>query len=312
MFPTQFDEKVFSQENTGEEVRLDLSKLFFAKIKSTSDISEVPTGMSLFDEEPSVEELFQRNKEWLTPEEELVVPEQDETCNEPLVIDDEGLELFANSDFYEEGDKLSEFNLNYNLDLSEEGLNLDDRGCLAKDLEEEAQGVKIIDPTSVSPQPEPQPEVVKPKKKVGRKKIPTGMDQRKDVVLKKVLRKIRNYYWKDFQTCTKFPIKKRGKADDAFLKDCLDIYIKKVFKQDPKPGMVRTLSNLMCVKDSKKKENLIYQTLYKFSFTRFKKVTRNSNFRYLVHRYSENVESGSLTPDESIGLQMIINVTNKS
>ena len=63
---------------------------------------------------------------------------------------------------------------------------------------------------------------------------------------------------------------------------------------------------------NKKNENLIYQTLYKFSFTRFRKVTKNSNFRYLVKRYHQIVDKESLTHDETVGLEMIINVTNKA
>jgi len=84
-----------------------------------------------------------------------------------------------------------------------------------------------------------------PKKKVGRRRIQTGMSQRKDVVLKKVLRKIRNFYWSDFQNCTNISMKKRERLSEERLKVHLKDYIKKSFSQDPKPGMVRTLTNLM-------------------------------------------------------------------
>eukprot|EP00344_Euplotes_crassus_P010045 CAMPEP_0197004396 /NCGR_PEP_ID=MMETSP1380-20130617/22119_1 /TAXON_ID=5936 /ORGANISM="Euplotes crassus, Strain CT5" /LENGTH=271 /DNA_ID=CAMNT_0042423165 /DNA_START=113 /DNA_END=928 /DNA_ORIENTATION=+ len=268
--------------------------------------SEVCPGREILDYEQNIEDLFQQHHELEASEDDQSPP----VVNEEVANFDDGqedtFEIFAKENFYEEGDKLSEFNLELNSLISSS-----DPSSVPEELAPTTPEKK-----STSKAKEVKPKVSKKRttkpKKVGRKKIETGMEQRKDVVLKKVLRKIRNYFWRDFQIYTEFPIKKRGKADDALLKDCLEIYVRKVFNLEPKPGMVRTLSNLMCGKETKQKENLIYQTLYRFSFTRFKKVTKNSSFRFLVSRYSESVDRETLTPDESIGLDMIISMSLKS
>lgn len=52
-------------------------------------------------------------------------------------------------------------------------------------------------------------EEIKQPRRPGRKRIETGMVQRKDVVLKKVLRRMRAFFWKKFNTLTKFSTRKR-------------------------------------------------------------------------------------------------------
>ena len=196
----------------------------------------------LLDQELNAEDLYQHNKEWLTPDE-------DHSVN----VDNVDFNSFV--DFNEEADNGLDFSLNYDPSVIAHEDAIKEDNSFAEELKKVEDSINILDNTCPtlancsSPSDSSNKDLViveeKPKKKVGRKKIPTGMEQRKDVVLKKVLRKIRNYYWKDFQTCTNFPIKKRGRADDAFLKDSLNTYIRKVFEQDPKPGMIRTLTNLM-------------------------------------------------------------------
>eukprot|EP00343_Euplotes_focardii_P007586 CAMPEP_0205821248 /NCGR_PEP_ID=MMETSP0206-20130828/6282_1 /ASSEMBLY_ACC=CAM_ASM_000279 /TAXON_ID=36767 /ORGANISM="Euplotes focardii, Strain TN1" /LENGTH=221 /DNA_ID=CAMNT_0053116575 /DNA_START=14 /DNA_END=679 /DNA_ORIENTATION=- len=185
----------------------------------------------ILDEELDAEDLYQQNKEWLTPDEDHSICVDNCDFNNISAFN-----LDTEDDFA--------FNMNYDPSIEAHEDAMKEDVCFDQDIENfDVDSINLFeDNTSKAT------EVIKetkPKKKVGRKKIPTGMQQRKDVVLKKVLRKIRNYYWSDFQSCTNFPIKKRGKADDIFLKESLNTYIKKTFEVDPKPGMIRTLTNLM-------------------------------------------------------------------
>ena len=62
------------------------------------------------------------------------------------------------------------------------------------------------------------------RKKIGRKPVFTGLQQRKDVVLKSLLRKIHSFYWKDINHETNY-IKQKKKRGVQYFEEWLKIYI---------------------------------------------------------------------------------------
>ena len=54
------------------------------------------------------------------------------------------------------------------------------------------------------------------RKKLGRKPIDTGLNQRKDVVLKAVLRKMHSFFWKDINSETKYIRLKKRRGIQSF------------------------------------------------------------------------------------------------
>ena len=63
------------------------------------------------------------------------------------------------------------------------------------------------------------------RKKIGRKPVFTGLQQRKDVVLKSLLRKIHSFYWKDINHETNY-IKQKKKRGVQYFEE----YLKSIFK----------------------------------------------------------------------------------
>lgn len=145
-------------------------------------------------------------------------------------------------------------------------------------------------------------------RKGGRKPIETGLSKRKDVILKKVLRTIRTYYWKAFNQATKYCIRKRRRNNESFYYQCINDYIETILKIDADTFTVKTLGDFLCMNPNRKsKENEYYDVLYRFSFAKFKNLTSNKRFCALIKIYGEITDKETLSSDEKIGLQMLIN-----
>ena len=94
------------------------------------------------------------------------------------------------------------------------------------------------------------------KKKTGRKPANTGMKKRKDVVLKTVLRKIRNLMRKDFLRHSEyFKIKRDNRLRN--LKVLLSDYILNVMGEIPTDLMIETLGIIICADDYKSYLNIL-------------------------------------------------------
>mmetsp|Transcript_31788 Transcript_31788/g.28151 ORF Transcript_31788/g.28151 Transcript_31788/m.28151 type:complete len:111 (+) Transcript_31788:318-650(+) len=88
-------------------------------------------------------------------------------------------------------------------------------------------------------------------KKKGRKPIPTGLVQRKDVVLKSLLRKIRAFYWLRFKTVTKFN-EKKNREDALYFKQKVQEYVGIEFGIKPEDLFVDTLEAFIRLKSTDK------------------------------------------------------------
>ena len=87
-------------------------------------------------------------------------------------------------------------------------------------------------------------------KRLGRPPIPTGLSKRKDVVLKTMLRRIRAYFWKDFNRKTKYLSKKKYKGL-FFLQDCLTFYIENILKEEATSEFLHLLGSFISTYDTK-------------------------------------------------------------
>lgn len=165
------------------------------------------------------------------------------------------------------------------------------------------------------------------KKKAGRKPQNTGLTLRKDLVLKTLLRRIRNYYWKDFKTCTKFNTRK-AKEDITAIEECLQEYAYKRFKAADNQELIFWLGSIMSTKNSRnlfiaalnnfdssaasmkdtiaEKVEEVHQVLYKFSFYKFQRMAKNQVFSFLIANYAQVIDRSTLTEDEVIGLEMLL------
>lgn len=227
----------------------------------------------------------------------------------------EAQKLFEDPDKF---DSLKWIWKNEDLSLSDDpslDLNLENNngeGGIAKEKEE----AKVI-PWADQPQfeftnnsPTSSPSAAKPlRKRPGRKKIHTGLNQRKDVILKKMLRRIRAYYWKRFNSITKYNVRKRSFQTSDFFYDWIRFFLLHEMKiTNPKEQMVKSLGDIMWIKENGgKTDNEVYLVLYKFSFKRFTKLAENPHFQYFVKTYAKQIEAGNLTSDEKIALKMILN-----
>lgn len=84
-------------------------------------------------------------------------------------------------------------------------------------------------------------------KKLGRKPQFTGLSQRKDVVLKSILRKIRSYFWRKFNEVTKFMALKRKKSK-CFFGDCLKSFIISELHLEPTKEMIFKFGSIISSK----------------------------------------------------------------
>ena len=165
------------------------------------------------------------------------------------------------------------------------------------------------------------------RKKLGRKPIDTGLNQRKDVVLKAVLRKMHSFFWKDINSETKYIRLKKRRGIQSF-EEWLNLYIKNKLNEKPNDHLVLVLGSIACSSDMKdfisRKPHqeskaslkrisnqlsiveLIYNTLYKFSFSKFKSLAKRPEMLTIMTYFVSRLEN-SFSEDEKIGVQILIN-----
>ena len=164
-----------------------------------------------------------------------------------------------------------------------------------------------IDPSKLKIQKtESSPQVEKKRKA---KKTKTGLRKRKDVVFKALLRKIRSYYWKNFNHTTHYNVLKKN-PHPTLYKECLKVYLDAEFAGEQNTivneELVLTLGDLMTSEGASNLSiNETYLTLYKFSIARLLKLVGNPKFMTLIHHFSDIFDEERLTKDEKKGLQMI-------
>ena len=166
--------------------------------------------------------------------------------------------------------------------------------------------------TCFSPSPISNPQSVKGEfqKKKGRRPKPTGLVQRKDVVLKSLLRRIRNFYWKRFKTLTHFNDKKNREWAEYF-RNKLEKYATIEFGEVKDEEFLDTLDSLIKLKPSKSKSWNIREWIYKFSFMRFEPLLSNKCFRELIFHFHNETNFEDLKEDLKIGLEMILKKCNE-
>lgn len=149
------------------------------------------------------------------------------------------------------------------------------------------------------------------KKRKTKRKAKTGLRKRKDVVFKALLRKIRSYYWKNFNHITKYNSLKKKESREDLYKECLRTYLQFEFNTESQEivneELILTLGDLMTSTGASNSEvNETYLTLYKFSISRLITLCKNPSFMSLIHHFSKIFEGKRLTKDEKKGLNMII------
>ena len=170
------------------------------------------------------------------------------------------------------------------------------------------------------------------RKKLGRKPIDTGLNQRKDVVLKAVLRKMHSFFWKDINSETKYIRLKKRRGIQCF-EEWLKLYIENKLNEKPNDHLILVLGSIASSSDMKdfisRKSSqeskaalkrisnqlsiveLIYNTLYKFSFSKFCTLAKSPEILKIMTYFVSKVES-SFSEDEKIGVQILINECRSS
>ncbi|CAI2380373.1 unnamed protein product [Moneuplotes crassus] len=146
------------------------------------------------------------------------------------------------------------------------------------------------------------------RKKPGRKKEYTGLTKRKDVIIKRILRKVKGFYWKGFNKFTKYNSRKRSFDAEDFFYSCVRVYLTHELKfLSPSVPMMKTLGDMMLIKAvGGKEDNEFYDTLYRYSYLKFTRLVRNKYFRFFVKLYSNKVDPLQMDSDDRIGLEMIL------
>ena len=161
--------------------------------------------------------------------------------------------------------------------------------------------------------------------KLGRKRVWTGIHQRKYVVLKSLLRKIHSFYWRDINNETNY-MKHKKKRGVHFYEACLKQYIQWKFNEEPTDGFVLTLGALACWGDMQdllvskfdtqltasyefdeqqlEIVNHIKEALHKFSFLKYCFLAKRPGMFSLMAYFSSQKEH-SLSHDERIGFQIL-------
>ena len=164
------------------------------------------------------------------------------------------------------------------------------------------------------------------RKRLGRKLVTTGLHQRKDVVLKSLLRSIHSFYWTDLNNETNY-IKQKRKIGIEYYEDCLKTYIQSKFNEESTDNFVLILGSIAFSKDMKnllqyksnnaskaykkiiqqklKMVNQIKDILYKFSFSRYCKLAKSPEM-YKIMTYFYSNKERSLIQDEEIGFEFLI------
>jgi hypothetical protein len=136
------------------------------------------------------------------------------------------------------------------------------------------------------------------KRSAGRKPENLGLMQRKDVVLKTILRKIRTWFWKDFTSVADFKSVKDNK-NEVIYSEWLKKYSSEKFSSNQSETFMFYLSSLMSSKNTEQQVSLehglfyeaeekkrsrklnrvreVHGLLYKFSYTKLKNLLQNKD-----------------------------------
>jgi hypothetical protein len=143
---------------------------------------------------------------------------------------------------------------------------------------------------------------------LGRRSENNGLTQRKDIVLKKVLRDIRGYYIKNFNELTKYNIRKKYSFErDSYIK-CLSTYVIHEFGISDSGELVDILEKLFNYIETRASYpiNDIHDALYNFTCHKLQILTENTSVRFLILHYDKNINKSNFTNDQKIGLQMVL------
>jgi hypothetical protein len=136
------------------------------------------------------------------------------------------------------------------------------------------------------------------KRSPGRKPENLGLIQRKDVVLKTILRKIRNWLWKDFTSFADFK-SMNDNNNQVIYSERLKKYSSEKFSSNQSETFLFYLSSLMSSKNTEQQVSLehglfyeaeekrrskkvdrvreVHGLLYKFSYTKLKNLLKNKD-----------------------------------
>lgn len=133
-----------------------------------------------------------------------------------------------------------------------------------------------------------------------------GLVQRKDLVMKKVLRGMKRYYWKGFNSLTKYQKKKNNSVHCDFYISCLKKYINYEFQMETSDGLISVFEDLFRKNKLKPDGSLneVHSLLYKYRDKKLKIMTKNSDFRNIILNYYDKAGASLLTNDEESGLDI--------
>lgn len=138
-----------------------------------------------------------------------------------------------------------------NLLLEQESLIPEELSCEEKvTVEKCEQEIKIHLQLDSVKADQNSPSLQKPsEKRRQKKKAKTGLRKRKDVVFKALLRKIRSYYWKNFNYVTHYNLLKKKNPTKGLYLDCLKTFLETEFRENSSISvsdeLVLTLGDLM-------------------------------------------------------------------
>ena len=165
------------------------------------------------------------------------------------------------------------------------------------------------------------------RKRAGRKRENLGLTQRKDVVLKTLLRKMRTSLWEEFNSFTRFK-HKRNKTGPLQYDIWLDIFAREKLGVLANAAYLFYLSILMSTRQTEEvvsfKHSSIYkqsdeeraqqfdeikqvhEVLYKFSYSKFKRLLKKQELWSLIHDYFAKLDQAELSQDKKIGSEILL------
>ena len=168
-------------------------------------------------------------------------------------------------------------------------------------------------------------------KKLGRKPNLTGLTQRRDVVLKNLLRRIKTFFWNDFKDQTKYFKLKRYKRI-AHFERWIQFYIANCLQEDASIESSFVFGSFISSSDMKslvleKSKSMvwdraetddklmridsIYSTLYKFSETKFADLAKNEIISNLIAKFYNEMQD-ELNANEAIGIHILLDKSRKT
>ena len=157
--------------------------------------------------------------------------------------------------------------------------------------------------------------------KIGRKPLCTGMTQRKDVVLKCLLRKIRKTIKKHFLCTFRRSIRKNGKSYEAIKERLKKKYILKHMSSPPTESLIDDLGIFACFEMIETSldqiQNQVHRSqlsqsikslrdlLYKFNFTRFEKIIKIPNMCNVILHFEHIQDFNQLNNNEKLGFKIL-------